>query len=339
MKNQSLTFSKYIDRDFGDYYALVKNDAVMRYITGKGLSEQQAREKFNSIIEINNREREIGYFKVYAGKQFIGDCKLVRYRHNRDVFEIGYLLKEAFWRQGYGTEICRKMLDRAQNIAPQTEVIAVIHSENTASKRLLEKFNFSSYFTGIEDGVPTEKLKRFLPYVITGGPGVGKTALITNLRQLGLLTAEEDARRIISEQMAIGGSALPWKDKARYAQLMLEASVKTFNEMKALPPSKFVFFDRGILDAVCYMNMENIPVTPEIKTLIHQYTYNRKVFILPPWKEIYTTDSERKQSWEEAVFTFTKMKETYSTYGYTLIEVPKVPVHERVLFVLNAISD
>src|SRR5690606_10739283 len=83
MKNQSLTFSKYVDRDFDDYYAMVKNDAVMRYITGKGLSEQQARGKFNAIIEINNREREIGYFKVYAGEQFIGDCKLVRYKHNR----------------------------------------------------------------------------------------------------------------------------------------------------------------------------------------------------------------------------------------------------------------
>ena len=169
MKNQSLTFSKYVDSDFDDYYSLVKNDAVMQYITDKGLSERQAREKFNSIIEINNREREIGYFKVYAGEQFIGDCKLVRYKHNRDVFEIGYLLKETFWRKGYGTEICRKLLELAQNIAPQTEVIAIINPQNTASKRLLEKFNFSSYFTGIEDGLPTEKLKRFLPYVITGG--------------------------------------------------------------------------------------------------------------------------------------------------------------------------
>lgn len=50
-------------------------------------------------------------------------------------------------------------------------------------------------------------------YIITGGPGVGKTALIEELNRQGFSTVPEDARRIIKEQIDLGGDGLPWKDK------------------------------------------------------------------------------------------------------------------------------
>lgn len=175
-------------------------------------------------------------------------------------------------------------------------------------------------------------------YVISGGPGVGKTTLINGLRRAGFFTVEEDARRIIKEQMARGGSGLPWKDKAQYARLMLDASVNTFQKVKAQPLQDTVFFDRGVLDTICYMAMEGIQITPEVIARIGQCTYHSNVFILPPWNEIYTTDDERKQSWEEAIMTYNKMREIYSSYGYTVTEVPKIPVNERVQFVIDSVS-
>lgn len=60
--------------------------------------------------------------------------------------------------------------------------------------------------------------------------------------------------------------------------------------------------------------------------------------VVPSWEEIYETDSERKQTWEEAVFTFEKMKETYLKFGYNIIEVPKCGVEERAKFVLDSIK-
>ena len=99
-----------------------------------------------------------------------------------------------------------------------------------------------------------------------------------------------------------------------------------------------IFFDRGILDSICYMKMENIPISKEKNEISKKYTYNKKVFILPPWKEIYKTDDERKQSWDEAQSTFTKMKEIYSEYGYKVIEIPKIKIRERVDFLLNEIN-
>jgi len=175
-------------------------------------------------------------------------------------------------------------------------------------------------------------------FVITGGPGVGKTTLINELRDIGFLVVEEDARKIIQAQMLMGGDALPWKNKTLYAKLMLEASVNTYQTIKEKQPSNPVFFDRGILDTICYMNMENIPPLTEMKAMVLARPYADKVFILPPWKKIYQTDNERKQTWQEAVFTFEKMKETYLSYGYEVIEIPKADVDTRRRFIEKEIG-
>ncbi|KPE49220.1 AAA family ATPase [Chryseobacterium indologenes] len=175
-------------------------------------------------------------------------------------------------------------------------------------------------------------------YVITGGPGVGKTSLLEALDKDGFRTVAEEARRIIKEQMNSGGDALPWRNKIKYAELMLNASAETYRKIKNTHPAEPVFFDRGILDTACYMEMENIPLSDKARAIIRETTYNHTVFILPPWKEIYENDSERKQTWEEALSTFGKMKATYMKYGYHVVEVPKDTVKNRGLFVLEKIN-
>lgn len=172
-------------------------------------------------------------------------------------------------------------------------------------------------------------------YVITGGPGVGKTSVLTELSKCGFLTVPEDARKIIKEQIKINGDGLPWKDKECYGNLMLKTSIKTYESIQTKPQKQPIFFDRGILDAFCYFQMENIHISEVMNDLANKHPYNKKVFILPPWKEIYETDSERKQTWEEAEFTFKKMKETYEQYGYNTIEVPRISVGNRLKFILE----
>lgn len=154
-----LQLLKYKWEDFPDYYSLVQNDEVMRYITGKGMAEDQAREKFTSIMQINEGHDLLGYFKVVDEETgFMGECKLVWYKYDRSLLEVGCLLKGAFWGKGLGTAICRKLLGLASEIAPQHDIIGIVDPDNIASKRLLEKFGFESYFVGVEDNIATEKL-------------------------------------------------------------------------------------------------------------------------------------------------------------------------------------
>src|SRR6476646_4988836 len=58
-------------------------------------------------------------------------------------------------------------------------------------------------------------------FVITGGPGSGKTALIEALRSRGYACSNEAGRVIIQDQVAIDGRALPWRDPLLFAELML----------------------------------------------------------------------------------------------------------------------
>ena len=55
-------------------------------------------------------------------------------------------------------------------------------------------------------------------FVLTGGPGSGKTSIIDALIGRGVFCVSEAARNIIKEQLRIGGSAVPWSDARTFRE-------------------------------------------------------------------------------------------------------------------------
>jgi predicted ATPase len=176
-------------------------------------------------------------------------------------------------------------------------------------------------------------------YIITGGPGVGKTTILNELEKNGYNIVPEIAREIIKKQVVTKGDGLPWKNKELYIDLMLKASVHSYILAQDNNSSSIYFFDRGILDTLCYAEMVGPGMSDEMNEIANNHQYNKKVFIFPPWFEIYQTDNERKQTWEEAELTFQKLKETYLKYGYDIIEVPKDTVENRKIYILENLND
>ncbi|MDR4890588.1 MULTISPECIES: AAA family ATPase [unclassified Chryseobacterium] len=174
-------------------------------------------------------------------------------------------------------------------------------------------------------------------YIITGGPGAGKTTLLDELNRHELTTVPEEGRKIIKEQIDSDGKGLPWLNKELFAVLMFEESVKTYLKISQMNSTAPVFFDRGILDTLGYMRLENIIIPASMEAKAREMVYHNPIFILPPWKEIYENDPERKQTFEKAVETFECMKEIYREYEYNIIEVPKVSVENRARFILDTI--
>ena len=173
-------------------------------------------------------------------------------------------------------------------------------------------------------------------YVISGGPGVGKTSIIAELQKRGYNCIDEVARKIIKEQMESGGDALPWSDTRKYTEQMLIRSIESYLENKN--NLSFTFFDRGIPDTLAYSNLIRLDILPQLQEAVNKYRYNETIFLLPPWKEIYQTDNERKQSFREAVDTYEIMKETYSKCGYNIINIPTFSIIKRVDFLLQQIK-
>lgn len=170
--------------------------------------------------------------------------------------------------------------------------------------------------------------------VITGGPGSGKSSLIDTLEKTGYSRSVEAGRAIIQDQGAIGGRALPWSDRALFAELMLSWEMRTYRS--AEHTRGLVFFDRGVPDVMGYLRLIRLQVPEHVQRATKIFRYNHRVFIAPPWKEIFAQDRERKQDFEEAVRTYETMVLTYKECGYELIELPRAPIAQRLEFVLRS---
>jgi predicted ATPase len=173
-------------------------------------------------------------------------------------------------------------------------------------------------------------------FVVTGGPGSGKSTLVNALAEHGICSMPEAGRAIIQDQLAIGGQALPWSDRRAYAELMLAWEIRSYRA--ALGLTGPVIFDRGVPDVLGYLRLSELPIPAHVDQAARIFRYHQRVFIAPPWREIFTTDAERKQSFEEAEITYQVMVETYSTLGYNLVPLPLDSLQERVRFVLAALG-
>jgi len=171
-------------------------------------------------------------------------------------------------------------------------------------------------------------------YVITGGPCAGKTTLINGLAEMGCSYSPEASRKVIIEEVSRHSDCVPWKNIRCFSDKVLKEMTMAWNN--AVSP--VTFFDRGIPDIIAYLEIAGVTVQKRYLSALAQHTYHNQVFILPPWKEIYITDSERWQSFEEAMHIYNRLRVIYERFGYSLTELPKAPLAERVEFILGFVK-
>jgi predicted ATPase len=133
--------------------------------------------------------------------------------------------------------------------------------------------------------------------------------------------------------VAIGGRAVPWIDPNLFAELMLAWELSSYRA--AYHQTGCVFFDRGVPDVVGYLRLLRLPVPEHMQRAAQTFRYNQRVFVAPPWQEIFCQDRERKQDFDEAVRTYDALVATYTEFGYELVELPRATVDGRATFVLD----
>ena len=136
-----------------------------------------------------------------------------------------------------------------------------------------------------------------LRFVITGGPGAGKTTILNALAQHGYIYASDSARAIIRERLASGLSPRPPLEQ--FGKDILHMDIARYQETPVI--DRPVFFDRGIVDALYLLDQQNAVAPGEAEEYVRSFPYNEVVLLMPPWEEIYSTDSERDQTFSESV--------------------------------------
>ena len=125
-------------------------------------------------------------------------------------------------------------------------------------------------------GMEPERVRRF--FIISGCSGGGKSSLIAELARHGFAAIEEPGRRVVREELASGGNALPWIDAVAFVQQITAIAQADFEAARTLPGP--VFFDRGLIDAA--VARDHLSGEAALTELAARYRYASPVFLAPP---------------------------------------------------------
>ncbi|WP_202386843.1 AAA family ATPase [Qipengyuania algicida] len=165
--------------------------------------------------------------------------------------------------------------------------------------------------------------------MISGCSGGGKSTLLAELAQRGFSVVPEPGRRIIAEERVSDGAALPWRNSAAFARRALAMSVADYDTATGL-----TFFDRGIVDAAVAL-VATGGTYPSFEVTHRRYD---RLFIVPPWAEIYENDEDRRHSYDKALTDFERVNSAWIEAGYDPVEIPRTTVAGRADFVLETLG-
>lgn len=120
-----------------------------------------------------------------------------------------------------------------------------------------------------------------------------------------------------------------------FSELLLEGREKQYKEA-GICNEELVFFDRGVPSIHAYMRylQTDFPSIFIEKSKECCYT---KVFQFLPWEEIYESDNERYENFEQSVIISKFLFESYTELNYNIINVPFGDVKDRCNFILNSL--
>jgi predicted ATPase len=170
--------------------------------------------------------------------------------------------------------------------------------------------------------------------LISGCSGGGKSTLLAELRARGHPCVDEPGRRIVKQEIASGGTSLPWIDPVAFLRRAIEMALADREQVRSNPG--WVFFDRGVIDAASAL--EDFTGEAALREIGLSHRYHRRIFMAPPWPQIYETDAERRHDIEAALPEYDRLRKDFPALGYQLVFLPKASVSVRADFVLTTLG-
>lgn len=204
-----------------------------------------------------------------------------------------------------------------------------------------EYMRMSKNKVGIEQFVSTRvqpnEQKEIHRYIITGGPGVGKTTIANQLKKIkGIAAIDEAATRIIQSELAAGVSR-PW-EQAGFDDKIVSMQ-KDDRRQAASMNVDSLFFDRTSIDSLSYCIHHDLTPTPAVIAATEEVIsyYNPQVFLVENFGQCQQTEV-RCETLEESTKIEQLLEKNYRALGFNVFRVKPGTVEQRVEAILQAIE-
>jgi predicted ATPase len=173
--------------------------------------------------------------------------------------------------------------------------------------------------------------------VLTGAPGTGKTTLLGELARRGFATVPDTARAFIAARRAAGLPPRPAPDT--FARALFDADRAELARLAALDPAPdAVFLDRCALESLGMLHEAGAIDDAEVRRQLATLRFHDPVFLLPPWPAIYVNDSERDQSFDDALRVDAALRRWYTHCGWRWVELAPDTVERRADRLLQGLA-
>lgn len=178
-------------------------------------------------------------------------------------------------------------------------------------------------------------------YVITGGPGVGKTSIIRYLKEKGYHVVGEAATDVIRRSLEKGIS-MPWDKefKSDFNDEILELQYKRQNKT---PDRGLVFFDRSMIDTFTYAlipmggtkSLE--AMARRVQSVLDQQFYNQTVFFIDNLNGCEKNEI-RHENLDQLHMIERHLEQSYRALGYNVVHITRDTIENRALQILLHIN-
>ncbi|WP_372755479.1 GNAT family N-acetyltransferase [Labilibaculum sp.] len=140
-ETERLLFQSITEKEILDLLEIYRDTEVMRFIPNSKILWKK--ENLSEKYEKTNVNYDLG-FGIFAvickeNKQLIGEAGFFNSFENLRQLELGYILKSDCWGKGFGTEICKGLIEYGFSKLNLQKMVARMYQENLASEQVSKK--------------------------------------------------------------------------------------------------------------------------------------------------------------------------------------------------------
>ena len=145
LETERLLLRKLNIRDTSDVFEYSSNPIVPRFLTWSPHEDEEYTRDYLRFLVKKYRSGEYldWALALKDGGKVIGTCGFTSVDINNSKVEIGYVLSEKYWRNGYGAEAVRRVVSYVFDTLEMNRIEARVLIGNTPSENLLLKLGFT----------------------------------------------------------------------------------------------------------------------------------------------------------------------------------------------------